>query len=227
MFKILKRLLPYKFKINLRKILNSVLKIRKKIINIQLNLFFRKLRYSRGYFLNSDLRKNLHRFLSNKSIQSFLEIGTFEGLASFWINKKYIKNNGSHIIVDPLTDVIDVTTDVDMINEENFYFNLNKIKRGDVLFKRITSDNFFKKNKIQFDFIYIDGSHLLEDIKNDLENSHRFIMDNGIIWCDDYLGGDAPNYCKIPIDNFYEKYKDEYEIIFKDYQIAFKKKISK
>ena len=129
MFKILKRLLPYKFKINLRKILNSVLKIRKKIINNQLNLFFRKLffrklRYSRGYFLNSDLRKNLHRFLSNKSIQSFLEIGTFEGLASFWINKKYIKNNGSHIIVDPLTDVIDVTTDVDMINEENFYFNL-------------------------------------------------------------------------------------------------------
>ena len=31
---------------------------------------------------------------------------------------------------------------------------------------------------------------------------------------------------KIPIDDFYEKYKDEYEIIFKGYQIAFKKKIS-
>ena len=61
------------------------------------------------------------------------------------------------------------------------------------------------------------------NIKNDLENSLKFIVTNGIIWCDDYFGGDPPNYCKIPMDNFYEKYKDKYEIIFRGYQIAFKR----
>lgn len=200
---------------------------KKYLLKIQTNLFFRKFNYSKPYFLDSDLRNNLHKFIPKKSIESFLEIGTFEGLASAWISKKYIKSKGTHIIVDPLTDVNDTTTDVDMVVENNFYFNLNKIKKSTLLFERTSSDKFFNKNKVQFDFIYIDGSHLLEDIKNDLENSHKFIMENGIIWCDDYLGGEHPNYCKIPMDNFYEKYKDEYEIIFKGYQIAFKKKISR
>ena len=196
---------------------------RKYLFKLRNYLFFKKYSYSKPYFLNSDLRNNLHKFKSKKSINSFLEIGSFEGLASAWINKKYLKNNGSHIIVDPLTDINDETTDVDMIVEENFYFNLNKMNKNNLLFERKTSDNFFNKNTIQFDFIYIDGSHTLEDIKNDLENSHKFIMKNGIIWCDDYLGGDHPNYCKIPMDNFYEKYKDKYEIIFRGYQIAFKR----
>lgn len=186
--------------------------------------FFRNYQYTKPYFLDSDLKNYLHKFISKKSIDSFLEIGSFEGLASVWINKKFLKKNGKHFIVDPLTDVLDTTTDVDMVVEENFYFNLKKFISKNVSFLKTTSDNFFSDNTLQFDFIYIDGSHLLDDIKNDLENSHQYIKHNGIIWCDDYLGGDYPELCKIPIDEFYEKYKDEYDLIFQGYQIAFKKK---
>ena len=48
------------------------------------------------------------------------------------------------------------------------------------------SDNFFKLNNKKYNFIYIDHSHELEDIKNDLINADNHLLENGIIWCDDY-----------------------------------------
>ena len=43
------------------------------------------------------------------------------------------------------------------------------------------SDNFFKLNNKKYNFIYIDGSHELEDIKNDLINADNHLLENGIL----------------------------------------------
>jgi hypothetical protein len=54
---------------------------------------------------------------------------------------------------------------------------------------KMTSDLFFQKlsanevlsNKIQFDVIFIDGLHLAEQVDRDIENSLKYIKDDGFI----------------------------------------------
>ena len=43
------------------------------------------------------------------------------------------------------------------------------------------SDNFFLKNKKNFDLIFIDGLHLEYQVDNDLKNSLKFLTDDGYI----------------------------------------------
>jgi len=215
-----------KLKIFIKSLYWKLKDIKKYFVKIYTKYFFKNYKYSKPYFLDSDLRYNLEKLIDKKSISSFLEIGSFEGLASIWINKKFLHPKGKHIIVDPFTDINDTTTYVDELVENNFKYNLAKIKKDNLQFFRITSDQFFKENTSMYDFIYIDGSHLLEDIEKDLENSDKYLLENGIIWCDDYLGGDYPNECKIAYDKFYEKNKHKYDVLFKNYQIAYRKKFT-
>jgi hypothetical protein len=52
---------------------------------------------------------------------------------------------------------------------------------------RDTSDNFFKKNNLKFDIIFIDGLHEYEQVKKDINNSLLFLSDNGVIFLHDCL----------------------------------------
>jgi len=54
---------------------------------------------------------------------------------------------------------------------------------------RDTSDNFFKKNNIRFDIIFIDGLHEYEQVKKDINNSLSFLNDNGVIFLHDCMPG--------------------------------------
>lgn len=46
---------------------------------------------------------------------------------------------------------------------------------------RDTSDNFFLNNKNFFDIIFIDGLHVYEQVRKDIQNSLKFINSNGVI----------------------------------------------
>jgi len=50
---------------------------------------------------------------------------------------------------------------------------------------RMTSDEFFAKNENKFDLIFIDGLHVSEQIKRDIENSLKFLNEGGTIVCHD------------------------------------------
>ena len=50
-----------------------------------------------------------------------------------------------------------------------------------------TSDNFFKKNIIKFDIIFIDGLHEYDQVKKDINNSLFFLNDNGVIFLHDCM----------------------------------------
>ena len=52
---------------------------------------------------------------------------------------------------------------------------------------RDTSDNFFKKNNMKFDIIFIDGLHEYEQVKKDITNSLLFLNDNGVIFLHDCM----------------------------------------
>lgn len=48
------------------------------------------------------------------------------------------------------------------------------------------SDKFWQKNANKYDLIYIDGSHLYADIKNDLYQAWECLEDKGLMFWDDY-----------------------------------------
>ena len=52
---------------------------------------------------------------------------------------------------------------------------------------RNTSDNFFKKNNMKFDIIFIDGLHEYDQVKKDINNSLFFLNDNGVIFLHDCM----------------------------------------
>ena len=52
---------------------------------------------------------------------------------------------------------------------------------------RMTSDDFFKANKKQFDVIFIDGLHHYEQVQKDLINSLNFLNQGGLILIHDML----------------------------------------
>jgi len=57
--------------------------------------------------------------------------------------------------------------------------------RGGTL--RMTSDEFFKNNKANFDIIFLDGLHTYEQTIKDINNSLQFIKDKGVIIIHDCL----------------------------------------
>jgi hypothetical protein len=61
-----------------------------------------------------------------------------------------------------------------------------EIKNYKVEIVRDTSDNFFTKNVVEFDLIYIDGNHIYDYVKKDIFNSLKFLKQDGIIVLDDY-----------------------------------------
>jgi len=62
---------------------------------------------------------------------------------------------------------------------------------------RMTSDEFFKKNKKKFGVIFIDGLHHYNQVKRDVNNSLKFLEKNGYIVIHDMLPP-GPEYAVVP-----------------------------
>jgi hypothetical protein len=63
---------------------------------------------------------------------------------------------------------------------------------------------------------------MCEFITRDLENSFNVLEKGGIMWMDDYLGGDGIQ-IKKTMEEFLEKYNGQYELLNKGYQLAIRK----
>jgi predicted O-methyltransferase YrrM len=183
-------------------------------------------KYSKFWFVNSEINKSLFQFLDKSKENKMLEIGCFEGLSSVFFADNFIDNpNSSLTCVDPFLtiDNNDHTQFLQNNEEMNFDFNISICKNSDrITIHKITSDIFFENNNQTYNFIYIDGCHEPDIIKRDMENSFSNLEKNGIMWMDDYGGGDGIQIKNI-MDAFLEKYKGQYELIHKGYQLAIKK----
>jgi len=180
-------------------------------------------KFTNSWFNNSELKHNIDKFLDKTKRYYFLEIGAYEGAFTCFISDNYLDHKESVLYtVDPF-DTSDTTSPVYNNIKEVFIDNLILSKNfNKINFIQSYSDQFFKEYTILFDFIFIDGSHLIDNLTKDLENSLHFCKPDGIIWVDDYLGGGGKTDLKNCIDNFYEKNKNKLEIIHKNYQIAFR-----
>ena len=155
-----------------------------------------------------------------------LEIGCFEGLSSVFFADNFLDNPKSSLTcVDPFLTINnnDHTQFLQNSEEMNFDFNISICENSDrITIHKITSDKFFENNNQTYNFIYIDGCHLPDFIKRDMENSFNILEKNGIMWMDDYGGGDGIQ-IKNTMNTFLKKYHGQYDLIHTGYQLAIKK----
>ena len=129
-----------------------------------------------------DWKKNLKKY-TKKNI-SYLEIGSFEGISAYFVYK-FFKNKSIHC-VDTWQGSHEHGKDTNFKDVE-FKFD-NNLKNIEKLNKyKSTSDIFFNNNQNFFDIIYIDGLHKYYQVKKDLNNALKYLKEDGIIICDDYL----------------------------------------
>jgi len=183
-------------------------------------------KYSQSWFIGSEIKNRLFYFLDKSKENKILEIGCFEGLSSVFFADNFLDNpNSTLTCVDPFLTVNNNDHQRFLQNNEemNFDFNISVCKNSDrITVHKITSDIFFENNNQTYNFIYIDGSHEPDFIKRDMENSFNSLEKNGIMWMDDYGGGDGIQ-IKNTMDAFLEKYRGQYELIHIGYQLAIKK----
>jgi predicted O-methyltransferase YrrM len=181
---------------------------------------------TRDWFNGSELKRNILFLIDGNKKVDILEIGCYEGLSSVFFADNLLNHHESTMVcVDPFLSVADNDHKELLMNSEesNFDHNIKVCKNADkIVVQKITSDDFFKKNKKTYDFIYIDGCHEPDYITRDMENSFSVLNTNGIMWMDDYRGG-KDNNIKNTMDKFLEKYKGQYRTIHDGYQLAIKK----
>ena len=181
--------------------------------------------FSNNWFQTSELCKNIRILPSPDTPHRILEIGSYEGASACFFSDNLLNHPNSHLVcVDPF-DVSDTTTLLTNSTKDTCMNNLKKSRNASkITFNCEYSSDFYAHNKQTFSFIYIDGSHLPDDIRTDFENCLNVLDVGGIMWMDDYLGADGIK-IKVVIDQLYERNKHRLEIVWKGYQIAFRKRI--
>lgn len=119
---------------------------------------------------------------------TFLQIGAFAGHCSKFLLDNILTHPDSHLYDVDTWEGSWEHTDIDFKALEAEYDSTldEHIKSGKLIKNKMTSDEFFKDNKIRFDFIYVDGDHRKAQVERDCLNSIKAIKLGGIIAFDDY-----------------------------------------
>ena len=183
-------------------------------------------KYTKTWFLQSEIRAKLLSTLNTNIPHTILEIGCYEGLSSvFFADNLLTSRESSLVCVDPFMKLAtnDHASLLTNHEEDNFDYNISHCKNLEkITVHKITSDDFFAMNTNTYSFIYIDGCHECDFITRDMENSFKVLRSNGIMWMDDYGGGDGIA-IKRTMNAFLDKYKGQYELIHSGYQLAIRK----
>lgn len=161
----------------------------------------------------------------------FLEIGVFEGRSTCWLLQNGLADNGTVCCVDTFNGGAE-HDGVDFKEvERRFQRNTSeamKIEQRVSLYKKRSYDALAEliKNRYPFDFIYIDGSHTAYDTLSDACMAWGMLKSGGVMLFDDYEWNKYPELVlnpKLGIEAFLGVYAGQYEILFRNYQLAVKK----
>jgi SAM-dependent methyltransferase len=153
----------------------------------------------------------------------FLEIGSFEGRSACWIAEHLLAGDGSMLVcVDPFNGYPD--------QERNFDHNINaspNTARKILKLRGRSSEVLPFLPAEGFDFIYVDGSHAALDVIQDAAGAWKLLKPNGILVFDDYGNTALPVLSgltvKPAIDAFLGIMDGQYDLLFKDWQVAIRK----
>ncbi len=176
--------------------------------------------FTTNWFKDSELRQLLSTMVDSEKENRFLEIGSFEGQSTVYLADTYCKQPGSKIVtVDPF-DLGDNCTTVTSETEKTFLKNVAASPESSkIVVRRQYSDDFFRENTETFTFIYIDGSHAPMQIQRDAANAFKVLETGGILWFDDYLGGEDRK-IKEAIDFWFQVMGGKVRVVHSGYQIG-------
>ncbi len=187
----------------------------------------------RKYWRKTSLKKEIDgNYLLNHIKQAkpknFLEIGVFHGVTSrnicemlYLLHGNDFKFTGidlfSHEVVskdeyipqtkfsNPLKTIYyNYIIRLDPYSHQSVLKLLKKFEKNINIIKG-NSNKILKETPSKFDYVFLDGGHKYETVKNDLKNLTQVINNGGIILCDDYNLSYAPGVKKAIDDYVLEK----------------------
>ena len=169
--------------------------------------------------------------------KAFLEIGSFEGRSTIWTVENMMEDGGEIVCVDTWEGGEEHAAE-DMSSVEKL-FDANVIlaraaypKRTVRKVKGLSTQYLGSCLEVgrpvgDFDFIYIDGSHVAKDVLTDACMAWPLLKPGGIMVFDDYLWGEPRDILHRPkpaIDAFCNIFAEEAQIIHVGYQLIVRKK---
>ena len=175
--------------------------------------------------------------IASKKPKNFLEIGVFHGVTArnvcellYNIHKEDFKYIGLDLFGESAENANEVIPNTKFNNPlKKIYFEyilrkdpysieavsdlLNKFDQNVHLIKGNSNRLLKKIDMTKIDYVFLDGGHAYETVKNDLYYSKAVLDNNGTILCDDYNLSQAPG-VKKAIDEFISSNNFKSEIIF-------------
>jgi len=175
--------------------------------------------------------------IASKKPKNFLEIGVFHGVTARNVCElldsihgsdfKYVgldlfgesAENANEVIPstkfnNPLKRIyFEYILKQDPYSVDAVTYLLKKFEKNIHLIKGNSNLLLKKIDMSQIDYVFLDGGHAYETVKNDLQYSKPVLDNNGTILCDDYNLGQAPG-VKKAIDEFINENNLKSEIIF-------------
>jgi len=189
-----------------------------------------QIKYSKYWRKTSLKQKGAGDFLLNhvyeKKPKNFLEIGVFHGVTSRNVCELLYSMHGNDFNftgIDLFSKNTEALKDEYIPNTKfsnplkTIYYNyiiridpysiqsvlklLSKFKKNINIIEGNSNEVLKKISLDKFDYVFLDGGHKYETVKNDLENLVKIINNNGTILCDDYNLSYAPG-IKKAIDRY-------------------------
>lgn len=178
-------------------------------------------------------KSNFQHFLKDyagKENLFFVQIGAFTGDATIWLLDNILTKESSRLV--------DVDTWRGSDEEEHKKMDFDEVHQyycqrtegySNLYVAWMESSRYLPVlEEGDLDFIYIDGNHTSEAVREDAKHAWRATKSGGIIAFDDYLWtnmGTVNETCpRYAIDEFLEEHKDDIEILEKGYQVWVRKK---
>tara|TARA_B110000438_G_scaffold300422_1_gene352778 strand:+ start:874 stop:1494 length:621 start_codon:yes stop_codon:yes gene_type:complete len=195
----------------------------------------------RKYWRKTSLKKESDavfflNHIKEKKPKNFLEIGVFHGVTArnvcellYQLHGDNFKFTGIDLFSNQSVSKSEYAPETKFSNPlKTLYYNyiirldpyshksviklLKKFKNNINIIKG-NSNYILKDFANKFDYVFLDGGHKYETVKNDLNNLTNVINDNGTILCDDYNLTYAPGVKKAIDEYVYEK-KYNLKILF-------------
>jgi len=163
---------------------------------------------------------------------AILEVGSFEGQSSVWMIENMLNDEGTMICIDSWEGGEDHEGIDFKAVEDRFEANIKAARRAaqkvyKVKGKSVDGLATCLTGKQEFDFIYIDGSHVAMDVMTDACLAWPMLRSNGIMVFDDYSWGaprDILHRPKMAIDMFTHLFAEDLQIINGGSQLTVRKK---
>jgi predicted O-methyltransferase YrrM len=165
--------------------------------------------------------------------RNFLEIGSFEGRSTVWTMENMMQKGDYIYCIDTWEGGEEHGAEDMQAVFERFKANTaiakdkTKVVRGYAMDTSTTELASKIQDGFQYDFIYIDGSHIAKDVLTDACMAWQVLKPKGIIVFDDYVWGDPRDILhrpKVAIDAFTNIFAEEVEVIHVGYQLVVRKK---